>query len=151
MNIKKFKECVEKYMQLDKQTLAELLAIKEMLSNIEIEAKLDEEDDYKNLWKHLNPPTPIPTPIFYPNRLINNCRNWTDCTNPHRDCVNCPLMYGHTYNTTGATYNPKYYTTDTTTPGNPNQYANTITSDESSGTEATMPNEPNNPSPKRFG
>lgn len=142
MNIKKFKECVEKYMQFDKKTLAELLAIKEMLSNDTIETKLEKEDDYENLWKHLTPPTPIPTPIYYPNRLISNCRNWTDCTNPHKDCVNCPLIYG--YNTYDTKTTPNYFTT--TTPGNPNANTNTITSDESSDTVSF-----NNPSAKRFG
>lgn len=22
------------------------------------------------------------------------CRSWSDCTNPHKDCINCPLRYG---------------------------------------------------------
>ena len=144
MNIKNFKETVKKYMQFDKQTLAELLAVKEMLSNDTIDAKLDEEED--NILKRINAPThvptPIPTPITVPWR--NNCRNWTDCSNPHKDCVNCPLMYG--YNMTGTTTTPNYYTTDTTTAGNQNANSNTITSEKSSDTASF-----NNPSPKRFG
>ena len=146
MNIKKFKENVEKYMKLDKQTLAELLAIKEMLSNDTIEAKLDEEED--SILKRINVPTPVPTPsptpitVPWPNRLINTCRNWTECTNPHKDCVNCPLIYG--YNTYDTKTTPNYFTT--TTPGNPNAHANTINSDESSDTVSF-----NNPSAKRFG
>lgn len=37
----------------------------------------------------INPPQPI-IPSYYPAP----CSDWAHCSNPHHDCVNCPLMYG---------------------------------------------------------
>ena len=37
----------------------------------------------------INPPQPI-IPPYYPAP----CSDWAHCSNPHHDCVNCPLMYG---------------------------------------------------------
>jgi len=37
----------------------------------------------------INPPVPI-IPPYYPSP----CSDWAHCSNPHHDCINCPLMYG---------------------------------------------------------
>lgn len=36
-----------------------------------------------------NPSRPI-IPPYYPAP----CSDWAHCSNPHHDCINCPLMYG---------------------------------------------------------
>lgn len=38
------------------------------------------------------------------NSPFTQCTSWSDCTNPHRDCFNCPLRYitvTYTANTVG--------------------------------------------------
>lgn len=41
-------------------------------------------------------PTTVPFPQTVPIWIDNApaCSDWMHCTNPHHDCVNCPLMYG---------------------------------------------------------
>lgn len=41
-------------------------------------------------------PTTVPFPQTFPVWSDNSlaCSDWMHCTNPHHDCVNCPLMYG---------------------------------------------------------
>lgn len=79
-----FNSLVEKYMLLDKKTLAELLALKELQGQQEI-----------NYVPYIPPSIPTPYPFPYPwsPYITTNsaCRTWQDCTNPHRDCINCPL------------------------------------------------------------
>lgn len=61
-----FNSLVEKYMLLDKKTLAELLALKEF----------QEQPQYP-IYPYLPPQGP----------WVTYC---THCTNPFHDCVNCP-------------------------------------------------------------
>lgn len=28
-----------------------------------------------------------------PKSRLSTCKTWKDCTNPHYDCINCPLRY----------------------------------------------------------
>lgn len=85
-----FNSLVEKYMLLDKKTLAELLALKEF----------QEQPQYPTypIYPYLPPQGP----------WVTYCEK---CTNPFHDCINCP------YHTTGypveVTTNIKY-TTNTT-------------------------------------
>lgn len=37
-------------------------------------------------------PTVVPEPYVLPKNNIG-CRTWSDCSNPFKDCVNCPLRY----------------------------------------------------------
>ena len=67
-----FNSLVEKYMLLDKKTLAELLALKEF----------QEQSQY-------------PTYSQYP--WVTYC---THCTNPFHDCINCPQIKFTTTSTT---------------------------------------------------
>ena len=67
-----FNSLVEKYMLLDKKTLAELLALKEF----------QEQSQY-------------PTCSQYP--WVTYC---THCTNPFHDCINCPQIKFTTTSTT---------------------------------------------------
>lgn len=93
-----FNSLVEKYMLLDKKTLAELLALKEWQEQA--------QPQY---------PTYPSYPIYptYPNipqgPWVTYCQH---CTNPFHDCINCP------YHTTGGwpteiVTNVKYTTTTT--------------------------------------
>ena len=91
-----FKTAVDNYMKCSKRTLAELLALKDLAD------------------KALTPRFPIyPTYPIYPQQPIYpeypwwtyqtisdlatndskyyNCSDWKHCSNPHHDCVNCPL------------------------------------------------------------
>lgn len=57
-------------------------------------------------------PTPCPAPIpqpYVPSDAARSCQSWKDCTNPHYDCINCPLRYKATDTT------PWYPTTKLTT------------------------------------
>ena len=62
--MKNFYEIYQKYMSMSKETLAELLAAKEM----------NEMED-------------IPRTVAVAYR----CKDFNDCTNPFRDCIGCPL------------------------------------------------------------
>ena len=90
-----FNSLVEKYMLLDKKTLAELLALKEW-----------QEQAQPQFPSYPSYPT-YPAPPQGP--WVTYCQH---CTNPFHDCINCP------YHTTGGwpvevTTNIKY-TTNTT-------------------------------------
>lgn len=66
-----FDERVKMYMRLRKDELARMLA---------------QRDDYEKMVQ----------PIIYPTGLqenteIKRCRDWSDCTNPCYDCINCPV------------------------------------------------------------
>ena len=61
-----FNSLVEKYMLLDKKTLAELLALKEF-----------QKDNTYSTYPYVPPQVP----------WVTYC---THCTNPFRDCINCP-------------------------------------------------------------
>lgn len=64
-----FNSLVEKYMLLDKKTLAELLALKEF-----------QKDNTYSAYPYVPPQDPWGPWVTY-------C---THCTNPFHDCVNCP-------------------------------------------------------------
>ena len=81
-----FREKVEKYMRLSKQTLAELLVLKEEEANT----------------TELPPTSPTSAPWWGYERCL-----WSldgTCTNPNHDCFNCPLNWHNRY---------KVYTTTT--------------------------------------
>lgn len=61
-----FNSLVEKYMLLDKKTLAELLALKEF-----------QKDNTYSTYPYVSPQGP----------WVTYC---THCTNPFHDCINCP-------------------------------------------------------------
>lgn len=61
-----FNSLVEKYMLLDKKTLAELLALKEF-----------QKDNTYSAYPYVPPQGP----------WVTYC---THCTNPFQDCINCP-------------------------------------------------------------
>ena len=69
--MKNFYEIYQKYMSMSKETLAELLAAKEM-NEIEKE--------------RIVPTAPIDT-----LRGKYCCKDFNDCTNPYMDCIGCPL------------------------------------------------------------
>lgn len=98
---KNFYEIYDKYMSMTKEELAQLLTAKEML---EIEHNID--------YEIISSPS-TGEPFRFPNEpsTICRCKTWQDCTNPFRDCVNCPLSFG-----TG-----EYYTTSTTYTTNSNK------------------------------
>ena len=84
-----FNSLVEKYMLLDKKTLAELLALKEF----------QEQPQYPTCPQYPTYPTYPYVPPQGP--WVTYC---THCTNPFHDCINCPQR----------TTNIKFTTTSTT-------------------------------------
>lgn len=77
MTEEELREC---YSKLTKKELIEMLIQNNKV--IEILLKTDKkQDNYKKI-------EPIPT--YQP---FIKCKSWADCTNPHYDCVNCPLIY----------------------------------------------------------
>lgn len=73
-----FEEKVEMYMQYDKKKLAEMLAMRDMI---------DEQKEKE----HSEPYSPNKSSVPY---WYNRCKSWSDCSNPHYDCINCPLRGG---------------------------------------------------------
>jgi hypothetical protein len=70
-----YEEKVEMYMKLEKKEIIDML--------IEANNIID------RLTKH-------PVPIEFPSgqqKPWKTCTSWSDCTNPHKDCINCPLRY----------------------------------------------------------
>ena len=47
------------------------------------------------------PLAPEPENPYISKGRYHYCKTWTDCTNPRRDCLDCPLMYN--YSTTIST------------------------------------------------
>ena len=76
-----FEQKVEMYMQCDKKKLAEMLAMRDMI------------DEQKNKEKEniVEPYFPNKSSLPY---WYNKCKTWSDCINPHYDCINCPLRGG---------------------------------------------------------
>lgn len=74
-----FEEKVEMYMQCDKKKLAEMLAMRDMI------------DEQKNKKEYSEPYSPNKSSLPY---WYNRCKSWDDCSNPHYDCINCPLRGG---------------------------------------------------------
>lgn len=76
-----FEEKVEMYMQCNKKKLAEMLAMRDMI------------DEQKNKEKEniVEPYFPNKSSLPY---WYNKCKTWSDCVNPHYDCINCPLRNG---------------------------------------------------------
>lgn len=64
-----FEEKVKMYMKLTKKQLAEMMAILDQIEEESVQLPSDCSKTYKY------------------------CRTWTDCTNVHKDCINCPLRY----------------------------------------------------------
>lgn len=85
-----FQKLVDKYMRLSKQTLAELLALKED------EAEIAEQ-----------PPTsPTSAPWWGYERCF-----WSldgTCTNPNHDCINCPINRYRSWNVYTTTTSAEY-------------------------------------------
>lgn len=86
-----FEQKVAMYMRCDKKTLAEMLAMRDTI---------DEKD------KQVTKPEYIPyspdkssLPYWY-----NKCKTWSDCTNPHYDCIDCPLRGGMPVNKKNEVY-----------------------------------------------
>ena len=68
------------YSKLKKKELIEMLIQNHKV--IELLLKIDKkQNNFKTFEK-------IPT-----YQSVINCKTWADCTNPHFDCVNCPLRY----------------------------------------------------------
>lgn len=72
-------ELRECYSKLTKKELIEMLIQNNKV--IEILLKTEKQDNYKKIEQ-------IPT-----YQSFIKCKSWADCTNPHFDCVNCPLRY----------------------------------------------------------
>lgn len=72
--MKNFYEIYQKYMSMSKDTLAELLAAKEMN---EIE-----NNDVERLQQYLT------TDML---RGMHCCKSFEDCRNPYKDCIDCPF------------------------------------------------------------
>lgn len=72
--MKEYKEIFDEFMQKPKEELAALLTVDEMVK------------EHNREWQPMIPNV-IETKPF--RGMI--CRNWDDCTNPHMDCINCPL------------------------------------------------------------
>lgn len=92
--MKEYKEIFDELMQRPKEELAALLTINEMLK--------EEEKEWKTLFPNI-----IETQAF--RGMV--CRSWDDCTNPHMDCVNCPLRCkpdNYSINTKGTFSNTTY-------------------------------------------
>lgn len=73
-----YDEKVKMYMKLTKKQLAEMMAMR------------DEMEEHKD--KPIQPYVPYMS-------MFPKCTSWSDCTNVHKDCINCPLRYN-----TGDTY-----------------------------------------------
>ena len=76
-----FEEKVEMYMQCDKRKLAEMLAMRDMIEEQKNKEKENIVDPYF--------PNKSSLPYWY-----HKCKTWSDCVNPHYDCINCPLRGG---------------------------------------------------------
>ena len=73
------------YSKLKKKELIEMLIQNHKV--IELLLKTDKkQEDYKHL-------EVIPT-----YQSLIKCKTWADCTNPHFDCVNCPLRHSASSN-----------------------------------------------------
>lgn len=112
-------------MKLSKEMLAKLLAVNDIIAEEELENKenekltavndviSEEKKESKNPdgQKLFDPEKVIPSRID--TYEITRCRTWNDCTNPNYDCVNCPLMYNHDYETSSGFFQtgitPKRY------------------------------------------
>lgn len=68
-----YEEKVEMYMKLDKREIIDML----------IEAN--------NVIDKLTTRPQIVNVPFVDSRKV--CTSWDNCSNPHRDCINCPLRY----------------------------------------------------------
>lgn len=106
-----FKELYEAYMKLPKEMLAKLLAVNDIIAEEELKNKEKENNDIvieekeveKKESEKLDGQKLFDPEKVVPSRLdtyeMTRCRTWKDCTNPHYDCVNCPLMYNTNYET----------------------------------------------------
>ena len=88
------KALVEKGKAVGKLTTQEIdNAMLELDIDIEELDKLYELIEANNIIDRL---TKHPVPIEFPSgqqKPWKTCTSWSDCTNPHKDCINCPLRY----------------------------------------------------------
>lgn len=82
MSEEELREC---YSKLNKKELIELLIQNNKVINL-----LTETDKISN-----EKPQYIEKITTYQSNI--KCKTWADCTNPHFDCVNCPLISKATY------------------------------------------------------
>lgn len=82
------------YSKLKKKELIEMLIQNNKIINL----LLVNENKKQNSFQPLET---IPT--YQSNRP---CKTWSDCTNPHYDCINCPLRYNvdNGFNTSASKY-----------------------------------------------
>ncbi len=100
MSIKKCCANCTKYQQSECEYRSDILysACNDMEFHIvcdEYEVDKRRVDDIKSALDEIIPaPAPYPIqPIIAPYYQAP-CSDWAHCSNPHHDCVNCPLMYG---------------------------------------------------------
>lgn len=101
--MKNLEERINEFMKYPKKVLAVLLA----LSDMEKEVFDDDNEE-----------------VYVPNRPIDfeplhntcdRCTSWDKCTNPHMDCINCPLRGrpgNYTINTNGTFTNCTFKPSD---------------------------------------
>ena len=70
-----YEEKVEMFMKLDKKEIIDML--------------IEANDVIDRLTKH---PAIIEIPSGQ-QKPWKTCSSWSDCTNPHKDCINCPLRF----------------------------------------------------------
>lgn len=80
-----YEEIFENYMQKTKEELAALLTVDALIRKRAKELK------------------PITFPETVKPAKGGICKDWSDCTNPYADCIDCPLRMpgGYTINTNG--------------------------------------------------
>lgn len=86
-----FEQKVEMYMQCDKKTLAEMLAMRDTIDEKNKQVTEHEYAPYS--------PDKSALPYWY-----NKCKSWSDCINPNYDCINCPLRSGMPLNKKNEVY-----------------------------------------------
>lgn len=74
-------ELRECYSKLTKKELIEMLIQNNKIINLLLVNENKKQDSFKSIER-------IPT---YQSNIT--CKSWSDCTNPHYDCINCPLRY----------------------------------------------------------
>lgn len=87
-----YEEKVEMYMNLDKKQIIDML--------IEANDVID----------RLLTPTPNKVEPITDSQRWKKCNAWEDCTNPHRDCINCPLRYkSYSNDFANSNINPEWF------------------------------------------
>lgn len=69
------------YLKMNKKQLVEMLIQNNKIINLLLENNNSKQETFY----------PLETiPTYQSNKP---CKTWSDCTNPHYDCINCPLRY----------------------------------------------------------